>query len=118
MCPQLVRNTTFAFFNSTECGQTSAAVAINPSQVDFFPPMSFSGIRYHTVEESSRFALGRSATTAVECTGAACDSYDFTIISDDDGSVTGLAGRYAACARCVAPSLSARPSMLIAGSAC
>jgi hypothetical protein len=90
---QFVRDSVFAFFNSTDCGQISAAVAINPSQVDFFPPMTFSGIDYAEVQEEAKFFLGRSAATASECREA-CDSYDFAVITDEDGSVTGTAGRF------------------------
>jgi hypothetical protein len=88
-----VDNTVFGFFNASECGKRSAAVAVNPSQVDFHPPMAFSGITYVEVAEDAKFALGRSATTAGECVNAACDSYGFTIVSDVDGSITGVPSR-------------------------
>ena len=93
-------NTVFAHFQSTDCGKNSAAVAINPSQVDFFPPMTFAGISYVEVDEAAKFALARTDRTAAECQGA-CDSYDYTIISDADGSITGTANRcVCVCVHC------------------
>ncbi len=86
-----VEDTVFAHFAATECGQRSAAVAMNPSQVDFHPPMSFSGITYVEVEEAAKFVLGRTATTAGECRGT-CDSYAFTMVADVDGSISGTPG--------------------------
>jgi hypothetical protein len=88
---QYVNDVVFAHFAESECGQRSAAVALNPSQTDFTPPMSFAGIAYVNVDYEARFALGRSETTAGDCSGA-CDSYDFASIVDDDGSVTGVSG--------------------------
>ncbi len=88
---QFVRSSVFAYFNGSECGQRSVAVTVNPSQVDFFPPMTFSGIAFVSTPEAAKFALGRSVTTVGKCASGNCDGYDFVMVTDDDGSLTGIA---------------------------
>jgi hypothetical protein len=91
--PQFVDSTVFAYFPRSECGQRSAALAVNPSQTDFNPPVTMSNIKYVSVDDGAMFALGRSDTTAGECKNAACDSYGYTMVLDKDGTVTGIRGR-------------------------
>jgi hypothetical protein len=73
-----VEDTLFGYFPSAECGQRSAAVALNPSQTDFHPPLTFSGVSYVDVDEDAKFVLGRTGATVTECRGM-CDSLAFAM---------------------------------------
>lgn len=87
---QFVTNTTFAYFTSSECGQRSTAVILNPSNPDYSPEITFQGISYVDVDYSARFYLGIIPTSDGHCT-VSCDSYDNARVADVDGSVTGVA---------------------------
>ena len=86
---QYLNNTVFAHFpNASECGLQSAVVALNPSQVDFAPPITIVGAALYNIDVNALLQLGRTNSTAVECLDA-CDSYDHALVIDVDGSFTG-----------------------------
>ncbi len=82
----------FAHFpDPDECDQSSAAIALNPSQSDFQPPITLSGTLFVDVAVNAMLSLGRHATTAPACRNG-CDGYNFALVVDSDGSLTGAAG--------------------------
>jgi hypothetical protein len=87
---QYIRDTIFAHFVSSECGQQSVAVALNPSQIDFAPPFTMSGVSWFNVQSAAKLYLSTMDTTPSECLEV-CDSYSFAMVMDEDGSLTGVA---------------------------
>lgn len=86
---QFIRDTMFGYFVSNECGQSSIAITLNPSQTDFAPPITLSGVSWVSVEESARVYLSTLPQTPSECLEV-CDSYTFAVLNDEDGSLTGV----------------------------
>ena len=79
-----VSTTTFAYWNASDCGLTSAAVAWNPTQLDHTPIMNFRTTTWTSAEIDSRFSL-ESTSTSGDC-GSYCDGRDQIGMRDEDGS--------------------------------
>ena len=79
-----VSTTTFAFWNASDCGLTSAAVAWNPTQTDHTPVMNFRTTTWTSAEVDARFSL-RSTDVSGDC-GDFCDGRDQLGIRDEDGT--------------------------------
>jgi hypothetical protein len=86
-----ITNTTFGYFNKTDCGLRSVAIAPNPSQVDYSPPMTFNKISWVSIDHDARMWLSSfPRVTASEC-DKTCDSLNYLTAADLDGSFAGVA---------------------------
>ena len=79
-----VSTTTFAYWNASDCGLTSAAVAWNPTQTDHTPVMNFRTTTWTSADVNSRFSL--ESTDVSNGCGSYCDGRDQTAIRDEDGT--------------------------------
>ena len=79
-----VSTTTFAYWNASDCGLTSAAVAWNPTQLDHTPVINFRTTTWTSAEVSSRFSL-ESTSVSGDC-GSYCDGRDQIGMRDEDGT--------------------------------
>jgi len=87
-----VRDTVFTHFGGdNDCGAMSRAVVHNPTQVDYAPPMHFSGIKWHLVPQDARFHFRALPSTDAKCANG-CDGFFFLVVNDKDGTTTGTAG--------------------------
>jgi hypothetical protein len=78
----------FAHWNASDCGRTSTAIAVNPMQRNYSPEQEYQGIIWHEAELQARAWFTLHALTAGEC-GMACDSLNFLLARDLDGSFAG-----------------------------
>jgi hypothetical protein len=85
-----VQNTVISSFADNDCGMKSRAIAHNPSQSDYTPPVYLSGMTWHATNESARFMFQRNGWTQ-ECQ-AGCDGFFHIVMHDKDGTTTGTAG--------------------------
>ena len=91
----IVTNVTFGYFSTNDCGLQSTALAVNPSQVDWSPPVYLSSTTWTSVDSDARMSLGFIDATSTQCTSTGggdangCDSYRFALVFDVDGSVGG-----------------------------
>ncbi len=83
--------TTFAYFAGTECAQRSTAIAWNPTQRDFAPPISMSTIGWREVAADAKFDFRYHADIADPICESGCDGLNQLTVSDLDGTVTGQA---------------------------
>ena len=84
-----VSQTTFAFWNASDCGLISAAVAWNPSQTDHTPIMNMKAITWTATDVNAHFSIKTTAASA-DC-GNSCDGRDQLGIRDEDGTALGIA---------------------------
>lgn len=88
-----IRDTVFAYFSASDCNLKSAALAWNPTQLDYTPAITLSRITWDTtVADDARFQLGPQRTNWRTCTVGKCDGRDQLVITDTDGSTIGSAG--------------------------
>ena len=85
-----VSQTTFAFFNASDCGLQSAAVAWNPSQTDHSPIVNMRTITWTQTDVDSHFSFQATAASG-DCPGNACDGLTHLGIRDEDGTALGIA---------------------------
>lgn len=88
MARTFVSNTVFGFFNQSDCGLESRAIAHHPLQIEYSPQIITSGIQWYATHEPARLFLGRSSNTDSRC-DRSCDGLHFAMILDDDGSFAG-----------------------------
>ena len=84
-----VSQTTFAFWNTSDCGLISTAVAWNPAQIDHTPIVNMRAITWTATDVNSHFSIQSTAASA-SC-GNSCDGRDQIGIRDEDGSALGIA---------------------------
>ena len=85
-----VVNVTMGNFHSADCGLQSTALALNPSQIDWSPPVHLSGMAWPGTDATAKLNLGFVSGTDPKCLGGdGCDSYRFGLVLDVDGSVGG-----------------------------
>ena len=84
-----VTATTFAYWNASDCGLTSAAVAWNPSQIDHTPIVNMRGITWTNADVNAHFLI-KTTDASASCVGS-CDGRDQIGIRDEDGSALGIA---------------------------
>ena len=84
-------NIAFGYFKADDCGQRSAAVAMNPTQTEYSPQMTLSKVNFASgsVEPRARFMMEKAG-----CRSGTCDAYNQAFIVDVDGSaaLTGVVG--------------------------
>lgn len=85
-----VTKTRFAYFAHTECGDyRSVAIAHNPSQDDFTPPITVSGLSWYESSRDARVWVGYTeGLTASKC-ATYCDGLHAIVITDVDGTLMG-----------------------------
>jgi len=83
-----VSNTSFAFFQDSDCGLTSKAIALNPTQIDYTPPLFFNRIAWHASSAAARLSFGLTAQHPRVCEQS-CDSVNFAVATDNDGTFLG-----------------------------
>jgi len=81
-----VTNTVFGYFNDTDCGRSSVAITLNPSQVDYTPHLFLSTVQWTAVTETAKLSLGLTPRHPSSCQ-TSCDSVNFAMATDLDGSV-------------------------------
>ena len=84
-----VSTTTFAYWNASDCGLTSAAVAWNPSQVDHTPIINMRSITWTNTDVNAHFLI-KTTDASASCEGS-CDGRDQIGIRDEDGTALGIA---------------------------
>ena len=84
-----VSQTTFAYWNASDCGLISTAVAWNPSQTDHTPIANMKAITWTNTDINAHFSIKTTAASA-DC-GNSCDGRDQIGIRDEDGTALGIA---------------------------
>eukprot|EP00035_Acanthoeca_spectabilis_P007825 m.144226 g.144226 ORF g.144226 m.144226 type:complete len:4359 (-) comp14100_c0_seq10:3061-16137(-) len=87
-----ITNTAFRYWSSSDCGRTSRAIQINPSQPDFTPVVYASGLTWNDYDPTSRFVLSdvsQQRHEATACRTSSCDAVNYFTIEDLDGSTHG-----------------------------
>lgn len=86
---QVVAATTFIGYSITGCStHKTAAIALNPDQIDQQPTLMMSQIQWISSSVNARFGFDTSQQ-AGQCSANPCDGHNFVIIHDFDGSVSG-----------------------------
>lgn len=87
-------NVVFAEFGgaNSECGnRDSRAIAHNPTQVDMAVPVTASRITWSNVPVQGRYRFNTGPLTNDKCVdGKGCDSINFILIHDKDGTLTNV----------------------------
>ena len=96
---QHIQNVKFAGFSLSKClSQKSAAIAINPEQIDQQPAILVSKVQWNNVDTLSRLGFRNSAQVATACGDKPCSGTNLIKIHDFDGSVTsGISGGGSSC---------------------
>lgn len=90
-----IRRVTFSNWAASDCGNfTNAAIAWNPTQTDYTPMVSLSGINWQsTVDANARFFLGTQSTSPALCSSSTgCDGRLALLFTDVDGTTFGARG--------------------------
>lgn len=83
-----IRNTSFAHFTSNDCGSLrSAAMAWNPTQIDYAPNVFINEVTFPHSERAAYFDFSSSCGRM-----SSCDGRDLIVIHDEDGSATDAPG--------------------------
>ena len=86
-----INQTTFAHWSASDCGRTSRALALNPSQPDFAPETVLAALDWQTdnVGADARMLLGEAThqtMEAVACKTGSCDAVNYFKVIDADGT--------------------------------
>jgi len=87
-----VTGTYFGSWVADDCGQTSRAIAVNPSGPDFVPQIFLDTLEWVGTEPGAMMQLGdksRWTHEASACAGAGCDAIDLSAMLDVDGTTFG-----------------------------
>eukprot|EP00038_Savillea_parva_P003003 m.119932 g.119932 ORF g.119932 m.119932 type:complete len:4300 (+) comp11038_c0_seq7:960-13859(+) len=87
-----ISHTAFRYWSTSDCGRTSRAIQINPSQPDFTPVVYASDLTWNDYDATSRFILSdvsHQTHEATACRTSSCDAVNYFTIEDLDGSTHG-----------------------------
>jgi len=86
-----IENSTFGHFSASDCGLQSVAIASNPSQVEYTPPVFLREVRFSAdAEQAAWFKFHSNVAGDPKCESS-CDGTNFIVVTDEDGMVTGSA---------------------------
>jgi hypothetical protein len=89
-----ISDTAFRYWATNDCGMSSRAIRLNPTQPDFTPVTYTSRLTWMDYDATSRFVLSDVSAQRYEataCRDGSCDAVNYFTIEDMDGTTNGHA---------------------------